>query len=120
MLLNNFSNLQTFHTAGTNLTVADMLSRDFLHLTNKLCQLQHKPNILITHEDVLPRQKIDSHPFLADYGDTQFKLRVHGKNSTITYTTLDSFTFQSLSSFLNKYKNPQINKLKHCYNRTIF
>ena len=73
MLLTKFSNLQIFHTTGTNLTVADMLSRDFSTINNKTCQLQHKtlpPHIdflqlkndnilkpihyLIKHEDVLP------------------------------------------------------------------
>ena len=76
MLLTKFSNLQIIHTAGTNLTVADMLSRDFSTINNKTCQLQHKilpPHIdflqlkndnilkpihyLIKHEDVLPTQK---------------------------------------------------------------
>ena len=62
--------------SSTNLTVADMLSRDFSTINNKTCQLQHKtfpPHIdflqlkndnilkpihyLIKHEDVLPTQK---------------------------------------------------------------
>ena len=73
MLLPKFSNQQIIHTAGTNLTVADMLSRDFSTINNKTCQLQHKthsPHIdflqlkndnilkpiryLIKHKDVLP------------------------------------------------------------------
>ena len=77
MLLPKVSNLQIIHTAGTNLTVADMLSRDFSTINNKTCQLQHKtlpPHIdilqlknnnflkpihyLIKHEDVLPTQKM--------------------------------------------------------------
>ena len=37
-----FSNLQGIHTAGTNLTVADMLSQDFSTITNKMYQVQHK------------------------------------------------------------------------------
>ena len=76
MLLAKFSNLQIIHTAGTNLTVADMLGRDFSNINNKTCQLQHKtfpPHIdflqfknynilkqihyLVKHEDVLPTQK---------------------------------------------------------------
>ena len=75
MILTKFSNLQIIHTAGTNLTVADILSRDFSTI-NKTCQLQHKilpPHIdflqlkndkilkpihyLVKHEDVLPKQK---------------------------------------------------------------
>ena len=77
MLLTKFSNLQIIHPAGTNLTVADMLSRDFSTINTKTCQLQHKtlpPHIdflqlkhnnilkpihyLVKHEDVLPTQKM--------------------------------------------------------------
>ena len=77
ILLTKFSNLQIIHTAGTNLTVADMLSRKFSTINNKTCQLQHKtlaPHIdflqlkndnilkpihyLRKHEDVLPTQKM--------------------------------------------------------------
>ena len=76
MLLTKFSNLQTIHTAGTNHTVADMLSRDFATINNKTCQIQHKTlpplidflklkndnilkpyHYLVKHEDVLPTQK---------------------------------------------------------------
>ena len=39
MLLTKFSKLQIIHRAGTNLTVADMLSRDFSTFNNKTCQL---------------------------------------------------------------------------------
>ena len=131
MLLTKFSNLQIIHTAGTNLTVTDMLSRDFSTINNKTCQLQHKtlpPHIdflqlkndnilkpihyLIKHEDVLPTQKNDSHLILADYGDDQFTLRIQDKGNIVKYTPLDSFSFQSVSSFLNKYKKPVKNKVK--------
>ena len=75
-LLTKFTNLQIVHTTETNLSVADMLSRDFSQITNKICQLQHqklpphnnfiqlKPNILfkhiqclVLHEDILSFQK---------------------------------------------------------------
>ena len=130
MLLTKFSNLQIIHTAGTNLTVADMLSIDFSTINNKTCQLQHKtlpPHIdflqlkndiilkpihyPIKHEDVLPTHKIDSHLILADYGDDQFTLRIQDKGIVVKYTPLDSFSFQSVSSFLNKYKKPVKNKV---------
>ena len=42
MLLPTPSNLLTVHTTGTNLTVADTLSRDFSNITSKTCQLQQK------------------------------------------------------------------------------
>ena len=76
MLLTKFFTLQIIHTAGTNLTVADMLSRDFSTINTKACQLQHKTlpphfdflqlkndNIskpiysLVKHEHVLPTHK---------------------------------------------------------------
>ena len=131
MLLTKFSNLQIFHTAGTNLTVADMLSKGFSTINTKTCQLQHKtlpPHIdflqlknnkllkpihyLIKHEDVLPTQKNDSHLILADYGDDQFTHRIQDKGNIVKYTPLDSFSFQSVSSFLNKFKKPVKNKVK--------
>ena len=112
-------------------SVADMLSRDFSTINNKTCQLQHKtlpPHIdflqlkndnilkpihyLIKHEDVLPTQKHDSHLILADYGDDQFTLRIQDKGNVVKYTPLDPFSFQAVSSFLNKYKKPVKNKVK--------
>ena len=42
MLLTKFSNLQHIHTAGTNITIADMLSRDFPTINNETCHFQHK------------------------------------------------------------------------------
>ena len=42
MLLTKFSNLRIIHTAGTNLAVADMLSRDFSSINCTSCQLQHE------------------------------------------------------------------------------
>ena len=73
MSLTKVSNLQIIHTAGTNLVVPDMFSRDFSQITNKKFKFQHttlpphidvaqlKPNnsskqihFLVKHEDVLP------------------------------------------------------------------
>ena len=48
-----------------------------------------------------------SHLILADYGDDQFTLRIKDKGNTVTYTSLDFFSFfsfQSVSSFLIIYK----------------
>ena len=56
MLLTKVSNLQFINTTGTNLTVADMLSREFSPINNKTCQLQHKT--LPPHIDVLQLKKI--------------------------------------------------------------
>ena len=123
MIITKFSNLQIIHTAGTNLTVANMLSRDLSTINTKTCQLQHKtipPHIdflqlknnnilkpihyLVKHEDVLPIQNNDSHLILADYGDDQLTLRIQDKGNIVKNTPLDCFSFQSVSSFLNKYK----------------
>ena len=43
MLLTKFSNIQTIHTAGTNFTVADMLSRDSSTNNNKHANSNIKP-----------------------------------------------------------------------------
>ena len=83
MLLTKLSILQIVHSAGTNLIVADMLSRDFSQITNEMCQLQQKtlppliefiqlkPNnslkqipCLVDHEVVLTTQTNDFHPIL--------------------------------------------------------
>ena len=52
---------------------------------------------------MLSTQKSDSHPILVDYGDD-----IHSvfKTKVILYTSLDSCSFQSVSSCLNKYKKP--------------
>ena len=57
-------------------------------------------------------KKKDSHLILADYGDDQITLRIQDKGNVVKYTPLDSFSFQSVSSFLNKYKKPVKNKVK--------
>ena len=97
-----------------------------------MCQLQHRtlpirinfirlkpPNnslkqihYLLKHGDVVPTQKKDSHPILVDYGEDQFTLRVLDKGNTVRYTPLDSFSFNSVSSFLIINKKPMRNKVK--------
>ena len=86
MQLTNISKLKIIHTPGKNLSVADMLSRSFTKAELQINQLKHKqlpPQIdfailqditlkivhyLIKHKEVLPHQKHDSNPILADYG----------------------------------------------------
>ena len=60
----------------------------------------------------IPYTKNDSHFILVDYGDDQFTLCIQDKGNIVEYTPLDSFVFQSVSSFLNKYKKPIKNKGK--------
>ena len=57
-------------------------------------------------------KKNHSQPILVDYGDNQFTLRIQDKSKTVTYTPLDSFSFQPVTSFLNKYKKPIKNIVK--------
>ena len=92
-----------------------------------MCHLQHKtlpphfefiqlePNTSIKKSTTLSNMKMyyqlkknDSQPILVNYNDDQFILRIL---DTVTYTPLGSFSFQSVSSFLNKIKKPIKNKV---------
>ena len=128
MILTKFSNLQIVHTAGTHLSIADILSRDFSEIIKKMCQLQHKclpPHIefiqlkpknsvkqTLLNIKMSDKLKNDSHPILVAYGDDQFALRILDKGNSVIYTPVDSFSFQSVSSFFNKYKKPIKTKVK--------
>ena len=99
-----------------------MLSRSFTK-TEQLNQLKHKQlppqtdfailqnnsltpvHYLIQHEEVLPHQKHDSHPILADYLTDQFSIRINDKGNDIFVKPLDSFSFKSIISVQNKYKH---------------
>ena len=99
MQLTKFSKLKIILTPGKNLSVADMLSCSFTNAELQLNQLKHKqlpPQIdfallqdgtlkpvhyLIKHEEILPHQKHDSHPILADYGTDQFSIRINDKGN---------------------------------------
>ena len=109
MQLTNFSKLEIIHTPGKNLSVTDLLSRSFTKEELQINQLKHKhlpPHIdftilqnnklkpvhyLIKHEEVLPHQKHDSHPILADYGTDKFSLRINDKGNDIIVKPLNSF-----------------------------
>ena len=124
MQLTKFSKLKIFHTPGKNLSVADMLSRAFTKAELQLNQLKHKqlpPQIdfaplqdntlnpvhyLIKHEEILPHQKHDSHPILADYGTDQFSIRINDKGNDIVVKPLQSFSFKSITPFQTKFKTP--------------
>ena len=101
MQFTKFSKLKIIHTLGKNLSVADLLSRSFTKEELQINQLKYKhlpPHIaftilqnnklkpvhyLIKHEEVLPHQKHDSHPILADYGTDHFSLRINDKGNDI-------------------------------------
>ena len=124
MQLTKFSKLTIIHTPGKNLSVADMLSRSFTKAELQLNQLKHKqlsPQIdfallqngtlkpvhyLIKHEEILPHQKHDSHPILADYGTDQFSIRINDKGNDIVIKPLQSFSFKSKTPFQTKFKTP--------------
>ena len=124
MQLTKISKLKIIHTPGKNLSVADMLSRSFTKAELQLNQLKHKhlpPQIdfallqdntlkpvhyLIIQEEILPHQKHDSHPILADYGTDQFSIRINDKGNEIVVKPLQSFSFKSITPFQTKFKTP--------------
>ena len=124
MQFKKFSKFKTIHTPGKNLSVADMLSRSFTKVELQLNQLKHKqlpPQIdfallqngtlkpvhyLIKHEEILPHQKHDSHPILADYGTDQFSIRSNDKGNDIVVKPLHSFSFKSVTPFQTNFETP--------------
>ena len=101
MQLTKFSKPKIIHTPGKNLTVTDMLSRTFTKEQLQILQLRHKrlpPQIdvsimkdnqlkpvqyLVKHEEIKYNEKIDCHPFLADYGGDHFSIRINNKEEDI-------------------------------------
>ena len=101
-----------------------MLCRSFTKTELQLNQLKHQqlpPQIdfailqngtlkpvhyLIKHEEILPHQKHDSHPILADYGTDQFSLRINDKGNDIVVKPLQYFSFKSVTPFQTKFKTP--------------
>ena len=116
MQLTKFTKLKIIHTPGKNLSVADMLSRSFTKAELQLppqfdfALLQNgtlKPvHYLIKHKEILPHQKHDSHPILADYGTDQFSIRISDKGNDIVVKPLQSFSFKSITHFQTKFKTP--------------
>ena len=101
-----------------------MLIRSFTKAELQLNQLKHKQlppqndfallqdntlkpvHYLIKHEEILPHQKHDSHPILADYGTDQFSIRINDKGNDIVVKPLQSFSFKSITPFQTKFKKP--------------
>ena len=101
-----------------------MLSRSFTKAELHLNQLKHKqlpPQIdfallqngtlkpvhyLIKHEEIIPHQKHDSHPILADYGTDQISIRINDKGNDIVVKPIHSFSFKSVTPFQKKFKTP--------------
>ena len=101
-----------------------MLGRSFRKAKLQINQLKHKQlpsqvdfaiiqdsilkpvHYLIKHEKLLPHQKHDSHPILADYGTNQFSIRINDKGNEFIVKPLHSFTFKSVTPFQTKFKTP--------------
>ena len=64
---------------------------------------------------MLPQQKHDSHPILADYRTDQFAIRIIDIGNDIVVKPLHSFSFKSVTPFQSKFKTPikKINKTLH-------
>ena len=137
MQLTKFSKLKIIHTPGKNLSVADMLSRSFTKAELQLNKLKHKqlpPQIdfallqdntlkpvhyLIKHEEILPHQKHDSDPILADYGTDQFSIRINDKGNDIVVKPLQSFSFESITPFQTKFKTPKKKNNKTLHQQSL-
>ena len=76
---------------------------DFAILQNSTLKPVHN---VIKHEEVLPHQKHDSHPIIADYGTDQFSIRINDKGNGIIVKPLNSFSFKSVIPFQTKLKTP--------------
>ena len=101
-----------------------MLSRFFTKAELQLNQLKHKQlpsqidfallqngtlkplHYLIKHEEILPQQKHDSDPILAEYGKDQFSIRINDKGNDIVGKPFHSFSFKSVTHFQTKFKTP--------------
>ena len=101
-----------------------MLSRSLTKTELQLNQLKHKQlpsqidfallqngtlkpvHYSIKHEEILPHQKHDSDPILADYGTDQFSIRINDKRNDIVVKPFHSFSFKSVSPFQTKFKTP--------------
>ena len=137
MQLTKFSKLKIIHTPGKNLSIADMLSRSFTKAELQLNQLKHKqfpPQIdfallqdgtfkpvhyLIKHEEILPHQKHDSHPILADYGTDQLSIPFNDKGNDIIVKPLQSSSFKSITPFQTKFKTPIKKKNKTLHQQSL-
>ena len=118
--LSKVFNPKIIHSPGKKFSGADM-KVDLLQ-KHQISELKHKqlpPHIdfannntlqplhfLIKHEEVLPHQKHDSHPILADYCTDQFSIGMNDKSKDVITKPLDSFSFRSVTTFQSKFKTP--------------
>ena len=120
MQLTKFSKLKIFHTPGKIFSIAYIISRSVTKAELQTNQLKHKQlphqidfevlqnntlksvHYLIKHEKVLPHQKHDSHPILADFDSDQFSIRINDKGNNIVLTPLGPLVIQICYSLSNK------------------
>ena len=137
MQLTKFGKLKIIHTPAKNLSVADMLDRSFTKTDIQLNQLKHKQlppqndfallqngtlkpvHYLIKQEEILPHQKHDSHPILADYDTDQFYIRINDKGNDIVVKPLHSFSFKSVTLFQTKFKTPNKKNNKTLHQQSL-
>ena len=74
---------------------------------------------LIKHEEILPHQKHDSHPILADYGTDQFSIHINDKGNDIFVKLLRSFSFKSVTPIQTKFKTPIKNNNKTLHQQSL-
>ena len=124
MQLTKISKPKIIHTPGKSLSVADLLSRSLTKEELQINQLKHKHlppqidftilqnntlkpvNYLTRHEEVLPHQRHDSHPILADHSTGQCSLRNNDKGNDFIVKPLNSFSFKYFTPFQTKFKTP--------------
>ena len=124
MQLTKISKLKIIHSHGKTFSVAVMSSRFFTKAELQINQLKHKQlplqiefavlqnnalksvHYLIKHEEVLPHQKHDSHPILADYSPDQFSIRINDEGNDIIVKSSILFSFTSVTSIQTKFKTP--------------
>ena len=115
-----------------------MLSRSFTKAELQINQLKHKQlphqidfevlqnktlksvHYLMKHEKVLPRQKHDTHPILADFDSDQFSIRINDKCNNINLTPLNPLSFKSVFPFQIKFKTTLKKNKKHPSNIFFF
>ena len=79
--------------------------RPQIHFATLTCDNQIKPvHYLAKHEKVLPSQKVDCHPILADFGNDQFSMSIIDNGENIRIKPLDSFSFEAVEPFQSQYK----------------
>ena len=89
---------------------------DFALLQNDTLKPVH---YLIKHEEILPHQKHDSHPILADYCTDQFSIRINDKGNDIIVKPLQSFPFKSVTPFQTKFKTPMKKNTKTLHQQSL-